>query len=78
MNKLRDICDSRGVYNEDQYCAVLPVPNSTRFLVMSWYKRRGRTEGAWIVDSTAVIPLTIEEAEAIIEGHDTGHQQART
>ena len=77
MHELRTICEDRAVYNEDQYSAVVPVFDCGEFLVLSWYKRRGRTEGAWIIDSGNVLPLTIQEAVVIIEQYRKNNTMER-
>jgi len=68
MSKLRGIAERHEVsYNEDQYLAVIPIKDEATFLILSWYKHRGRIEGAWIVDSALIRPLSEQEAYDIIE-----------
>jgi len=67
MGALRNLAEGPSVYNNDQHCATLPVFDCGEFLIISWYKSRGQTEGAWIVDSCSILPLSIGEAEAIID-----------
>ncbi len=68
MNKLRKIAEDNAIWNEDQYCALIPIRDACgAFLVLSWYKRRGETEGAWVVDENKVYALTIDIANSIIE-----------
>lgn len=57
--------ESQG-HNEDQHVFTFPLADSCGFLVLSWYKSRGRTEGAWILDSEKMKPLTLADAETII------------
>jgi len=77
MHELRTICEDLAVYNEDQYSAVVPVFDCGEFLVLSWYKRLGRIEGAWIIDSGTVLPLTIQEAVVIIEQYRKNNTMER-
>lgn len=65
MNALRQFVVDKTVWNEDCNCAVLPVFDCGEYLVLSWYKSRGRTDGAWIVSEDKMTPLTLEEAEVI-------------
>lgn len=76
MNLLRDLGEGCVVGNAEaqQYCIVLPVPRSEGdlpdgwpdFIVLGFYKRRGRTEGAWALAETEMKPLRLEHAEAIL------------
>jgi len=73
MNALRVLAEPRTVWNDDQNAALLPVPEerynhpSGYFLVLGWYKNRGRTEDAFLMgDAMEPTPLTLEVAEAIL------------
>jgi hypothetical protein len=72
MNALRRIVEDAGICNEDQYAVLLPVFECGEFLVLSWYKHRGATEGAFILYEDKVSALTIEEAEAILVQYRSG------
>lgn len=75
MAVFRDACRESAVWNGDQSVGVVAIPESccdeTRefhpaHLVLSWYKSRGRTDGAIVLDSDGcVYPLTARLAEAI-------------
>ena len=65
MNKLRDLAEQNSLWSEDQNCGIISNKWG-KFIVLSWYKRRGRTEGAWIVDETEKHDLTIKAAEEFI------------
>lgn len=73
MNILRDICEkdmdkhSCYPYNNDQRAWLIPAFDMGEFLVLTWYKSRGKTDGAFIIDEEKHTVLTIEEAEAIIK-----------
>ena len=69
MNELRKIAEEREQWNEDQYIAAIPIIGEGTFVVLSWYKHRGRTEGAWFVDGGVMIPLVLEKAIKCIESH---------
>lgn len=62
MEQLRIKAYDKAVYNDDQKCCVLPIKDDYSFVVLSWYKNRGSTEGAWYVSEGNMIPLTIEKA----------------
>jgi len=70
MNELRCLCykSENVVYNEDQNACILAIPDSCQHLALSWYKSRGKTEGAWIIksDCTPPEPLTLAIAENIL------------
>ena len=64
---------------DDQRCATITVSHlladvpddhdtdfNPDFLVLSWYKQRGRTEGAWLIDQSYLQPLDFERASAIV------------
>lgn len=62
MEQLRIKAYDNYVYNDDQKCCALPIEDDGSFVVLSWYKNRGNTEGAWYVSEGNMIPLTIEKA----------------
>lgn len=73
MSRLREIVDRNlivygvdlVVYNDDQNAAILPLSGGS-FLVLGWYKQRGRTEYAGILNETKMELLTYKRAEEII------------
>lgn len=67
MNELRDKFNDNQIWHEDQMGLMAKAFNSGEFLVLSWYKRRGRVEGAWIMDEDKMTSLTLAEAEKILE-----------
>lgn len=77
MNVLRTLADDcfyehppgKALYNSDQTLAVVPsaAPSETgAFIVMGWYKSRGRTEVALLIDEEQHTPLTLRAAESFI------------
>lgn len=66
MNRLRDLVEDGATWNEDQYIATISDKNGG-FVVLSWYKHRGRTEGAWWVFGTECVPMTLTDAEKVLE-----------
>lgn len=65
MNVLRALIDTGSeVWSDDQWLGTLAVGG--KFLVLSWYKRRGRTEGAWLVDAGEIRPISLADAECAI------------
>lgn len=69
MNKLREEAQRIGsLWSDDQNLASIPVkPLDGDFIVLSWYKRRGATEGAWIVSGCTIKPLTLDVALSTLE-----------
>jgi hypothetical protein len=72
MNALRGLVEEPAVYNDDQWAAVIPVSGTGAFIVLGWYKERGRTEQAYVMHAATdarreekrlITPLTLEIAE---------------
>ena len=66
MNMLRAIGEKTIQYNNDQACCTLHGVGSD-FVVLSWYKRRGQTEVAVMLNDKDINSLSLEEAERIVE-----------
>ena len=66
MNILRDLCEESRIWNEDSHCAAIPFGVNGFFLVLSWYKSRGRTDGAWVVHCDGMEALTLTQAAEIV------------
>lgn len=66
LNALREYAEESKFYSEDQYLAVFPWDG--QFIVLSWHKNRGCTEGAWLVSSGQIEPLHIKAAERFLNG----------
>lgn len=71
MNELRALRDSEPkraltLQAGDQKCLVSPLGDS-EFLILSWYKNRGRTDGAWTLSSDLIEPLSLEAADRILQ-----------
>jgi hypothetical protein len=69
MNQLRDLADASKVYNDDQYCTIIPIPESCDFIVLYWYKSRGRTENAIVITDCGTEPLTINIVEDVLKAY---------
>ena len=77
MNKLRNLCYDNGFYKRDDNSAasigVLHIPeldNAYGYLIMTWYKSRGRVGKAVIMcDDEDPHTLTLVEAESIINSY---------
>jgi hypothetical protein len=70
MNALRDATErlraARG-YTEDQNAALLPWDG--HFILLGWYKSRGRTDVARVLDTTSrCLVLTLAKAERYLTG----------
>jgi hypothetical protein len=61
MNALREIAEDRSEWSEDQHAALIPIDG--RFIVLGWYKHRGCTEYAGVLDGTQMHVLKLEDAE---------------
>lgn len=68
MNELRALAESsEPAWDNDTSAVVLAIPDRARFLVLAWYKTRGRTGTAIVVDDEGhSYPLTLSDAEAIL------------
>ncbi len=81
LNRLRDAADEDPAYryrhDDIGSIGVVPVPliegedheecRGGGFIMMTWYKNRGRTTRAYRVDETVCEPLTLAAAEEAIE-----------
>lgn len=69
-NALRSAAQVRAYNGDEDTCAVLPLPedydHAAGFVVLSWYKSRGRVDGAHAVVNYKPVPLTLAMAEAAI------------
>lgn len=59
LDKLRN--DANEIWSEDNHCAILPY--SGEFIILSYYKHRGRTNGFWILSEDEIRQGTEKEAE---------------
>jgi hypothetical protein len=76
MVALRDLLEEAGVklWDNDTNYAILPIPESNLkgvqrgALVLSWYKRRGTTSHAFVIDPEEALPklLTLVTAEYLL------------
>lgn len=68
MNHLRDIAEYRNdsIWNEDQWGGIIPVPDAGKFIVLGWYKSRGRTENARVMNECYWDELNLTTAYAVI------------
>lgn len=74
LGRLRGVLPEHlTLYNEDSYAAIVACPGEDEgFLVVSWYKNRGRTsEVRWMCEEDSR-PATLEEVEATIERLERG------
>lgn len=75
MNALRKIAEEGCYWNEDQHLGVVPLKGEGGFLVLSWYKDKGRTSGAWIIEESRIKRLTLKKADRIIELYTLNKQK---
>ncbi len=66
MNVLRDVAAEldRVIYSEDNWAALLNYDGG--FIVLGWYKNRGRTEFAQVLFGEGMNPLTLMLAEEFL------------
>ena len=62
MNALRDLAEEQTVRTEDNSAAIIPILGEGGFILMRWYKERGRTENACVFFSDSPEPLTLHLA----------------
>ena len=80
MNDLRDKVDecdeylSLGSLRVNDQSAALLADDAGRYIVLSWYKNRGRTEGAWLMSETHIEPLTLKDAECFLTEQQKGQE----
>lgn len=76
MNELRDVAEGEGTeeYYNDQHAIVLPgfpgPSGPANFIVLGWYKSRGRTEFGGVLAEYAMQPLTLDVAERYLALRD--------
>ena len=62
LDELREAVYDNAHYSEDQHLGVVPYDGG--FIILSYYKNRGRTEGAWIVEESNIRLLTAADLKA--------------
>ena len=68
MNALRDLTEDRDFWESDNHAAMLPIPHAGEFLVMRWYKNRGRVDVAAVLnDQREFEAFSIRVAEHILD-----------
>ena len=71
MSKLRAIAENYRAFGDDQSIATIPIDETegrnSGWLVMNWYKSRGRTDLCQFISYGDNANLKLEHAEAIIE-----------
>lgn len=60
-NRLRDMVET-PIWNEDQHMGVLNFPHYGMFVILSWYKRRGKTDAILINHEDKTGPITLRGA----------------
>lgn len=83
MNELRSISEEVGMgWRDDLSCGSIgyvPMDNDYApddfetnggYIVMTWYKERGRTGNAVFMTDDETVPLTIKHAEVAIHAYD--------
>lgn len=65
LNELRDPDLGPECYSDDQVSQLVPWEGC--FVAMGWYKQRGRTEFAGILNERVLTPLTLGQAERVLE-----------
>ena len=63
MNALRERGEKTRSYCEDQSAALVPIFREGRYIILGWYKNRGKTEYAGVLDEEEIKPLSLEDAE---------------
>ena len=63
LNALRDMCE--GVYSEDSRAALVSCEEG--WLVVYWYKRRGRTDEVYLFDGFDLQAVSLSKIEQILD-----------
>ena len=66
MSTLRHIAGYNVVRNGDDSISTLPLPNDNGFLIISWYKSRGRTETLYHFEDNNFNTATLDQVLSII------------
>jgi hypothetical protein len=74
LDSLRDLEVAEECYDSDQRLRVVPL--NGKFIILGWYKARGRVEVARMVDSEKVEPLTLQAAEEWLTAYGVGMPNA--
>jgi hypothetical protein len=77
LGELRLLVEDEALRRNDQSAAILSRSDGA-YLVLSWYKNRGRTEGAWTVLSASVELLTLREAEGFLDEYRERLQELKS
>ncbi len=67
MTELRHLVDYGTSWSSDDQ-RVGVFGRDSRFLILGWYKSRGRTEFATVLSATMTEPLSVEAAEEFLDG----------
>lgn len=65
VSVLRRLAEENAIRTNDQWCGTIPFED--KFIIVGWYKSRGRTEAIWVMDEETMHPITLKEAEEVIE-----------
>lgn len=73
LNELRELArdekqHSKIVYSYDHNAALIPF--GPEYISLLWYKSRGRCEQALLLNSSGATELTLQYAEAVLDGVD--------
>lgn len=67
LNALRELGEKQELYGNEDNAAIFPRPDGEAgFVVLCWYKSRGRTEQAFLLTSDGRSPLTLRMAEMLL------------
>ena len=77
MKKLRDMCyaNPHAIIQSEEQSIVVFAGVDTRFVILEWYKDRGKTEKAYMSceNEEGTRPLSLEEANKIIARNTIGY-----
>lgn len=70
MIKIRELAGQVSMYNEDEHACLLPNDaHSGSFVLVTWYKSRGHTQGLWLVDQNTISPMTYQQADDFLSSN---------
>lgn len=76
MNVLRTLAAQfNPQYSDEQRCATIPYDGM--FIVLGWYKHRGTTEIALVIEGHDQCPLTYRLAKQVIEHYEDAAEAGR-
>lgn len=70
LTQLRDLAGQINAHNDDENACLLPDDvHCGSFILITWYKSRGRTQGLWLVNQSSVTPVTYQQIDEFLNAN---------